>query len=94
MTQDSVVKKEKFLQGEVVSAAMDKTVTVKVVRSYKHPKLQKIVKDYKKYKVHDENREAAVGDVVEFYQGRPKSKTKYMYLHKVVSKQSAVEDVL
>ena len=87
MTKDSSVsKKESFLQGEVISAAMDKTVTVKVVRLRKHPRLQKIIKEYKKYKVHDEDKKATVGDLVEFYQGRPKSKTKYMYLHQVVSK--------
>lgn len=81
-----VAVKTKYLQGVVVSAAMDKTITVKVSRSGKHPKLQKIVQDFKKYKVHDEKEEAAVGDLVEFYQGRPKSKTKYMYLHRVLSK--------
>jgi small subunit ribosomal protein S17 len=81
-----VSEKVKYLQGEVISAAMDKTVTVKVSRSRKHPKLQKIVKDFKKYKVHDENNEAVVGDLIEFYQGRPKSKTKYMYLHRVLPK--------
>ena len=78
--------KEKFLQGEVVSAGMDKTITVKVIRLRKHSELQKVIKDCKKYKVHDENEDATVGDLVEFYQGRPKSKTKHMYLHKVVSK--------
>ena len=81
------VKKElNLLQGEVVSGAKDKTIVVKVVRSRKHPELQKIVRDWKKYKVHDEDGAASKGDVVEFYEGRPKSKTKYMYLHKVVAK--------
>jgi small subunit ribosomal protein S17 len=81
-----ITDKVKFLQGEVISTAMDKTVTVKVSRSRKHPKLLKIVQDFKKYKVHDENNEAVVGDLIEFYQGRPKSKTKYMYLHRVLPK--------
>ena len=81
-----ISEKTNFLQGEVTSAAMDKTVTVKVSRSRKHPKLQKIVRDFKTYKVHDEKNEAVVGDVIEFYQGRPKSKTKYMYLHRVLPK--------
>lgn len=87
MVKNSVVsEKIKYLQGEVVSSAMDKTVTVKVSRSRKHPELQKIVQDFKKYKVHDEKNEAVVGDLVEFYEGRPKSKTKYMYLHRVLPK--------
>jgi small subunit ribosomal protein S17 len=83
----SIQKKEKYLQGTVISTAMDKTVTVKVSRSRKHPKLQKIVQDFKKYKVHDESGEAGMGDLVEIYQGRPKSKTKYMYLHRVIPKK-------
>ena len=87
MVKNSVVsEKIEYLQGEVVSSAMDKTVTVKVSRSRKHPELQKIVQDFKKYKVHDEKNEAVVGDLVEFYEGRPKSKTKYMYLHRVLPK--------
>lgn len=81
-----VSEKTNFLQGEVVSAAMDKTVTVKVFRTRKHPKLEKIVRDFKTYKVHDEQNQAVVGDLVEFYQGRPKSKTKYMYLHRILPK--------
>ncbi len=80
------MEKSKYFQGEVISDAMDKTITVRVSRTRRHPKLQKVVQDFKKYKVHDEHNEAVVGDLVEFYEGRPKSKTKYMYLHRVVSK--------
>ena len=37
-----------------------------------------------KYKVHDEQSLAKIGDTVEFYIGAPKSKTKFMYLHRIV----------
>ena len=30
-------------------------------------------------------KQAKIGDIVEFYEGRPVSKTKYMYLARVVS---------
>ena len=78
------VKKKKMLVGEVVSDKMEKTVTVKVNRIFRHPQFHKTVRATKKYKVHDENGEARVGDIVEFFEGRPISKTKYMYLNRVV----------
>lgn len=70
--------------GTVVSQAMQKTVTVKVERTYKHPVFHKTVRTFKTYKVHDEESQARLDDIVEFYEGRPRSKTKYMYLHRVV----------
>jgi len=77
--------KKKLFTGKVVSDAMDKTVVVVYERSFKHEKFHKVVRTTKKYKVHDEQNSAKVGDVVEFFLGAPKSKTKYMYLHRVVS---------
>lgn len=72
--------------GEVISNSMDKTVVVKTERTYTHPQFHKVMCTAKKYKVHDAQEEAAVGDIVEFYEGRPVSKTKYMYLMRVVKK--------
>lgn len=74
--------------GEVISDKMDKTIVVKTVRKYTHPVYHKIMHKVKKYKVHDGNELANVGDIVEFYEGRPVSKTKYMYLAKVVQQRS------
>ena len=76
--------KKKLMLGEVVSDKMDKTIVVKYVRSFKHEKFNKIVKKTTKYKVHDEQALAKIGDTVEFYIGAPKSKTKFMYLHRIV----------
>ena len=76
---------KKLLIGSVVSDKMDKTIIVAYERAYRHKKFQKIVKVVKKYKVHDPLEVANVGDRVEFYEGAPQSKTKYMYLHRVIS---------
>ena len=76
---------KKIFTGQVVSHAMDKTVVVRYLRSFKHEKFHKVVRVAKKYKVHDEKNAAKVGDTIEFFEGAPKSKTKYMYLHRVVS---------
>jgi small subunit ribosomal protein S17 len=74
------------LVGEVVSDKMDKTIVVKTMRTFQHERLGKVMKATKKYKVHDERQEAKLGDIVEFYEGRPVAKTKYMYLARVVKK--------
>lgn len=77
-------KQKNILIGQVVSDKMDKTVVVKVERTFTHPVFHKIMRSQKKYKVHDAQEQAKVGDIVEFYEGRPVSKTKYMYLARVV----------
>ncbi len=80
---------QRLLVGEVLSDKMQKTVVVAVGRTYMHPTLQKVVRTTRKYKVHDENEQAQLGDTVEICEGRPVSKTKYMYLHKVVSRRKS-----
>lgn len=77
-------KQKRVFTGQVVSDKMEKTVVVKVDRSFEHPVFHKTMRREKSYKVHDENEQAAVGDIVEFYEGRPVSKTKYMYLARIV----------
>ena len=80
--------KKNVLRGVVVSNKMDKTIVVEHERTYRNSKVQKVMKTVKKYKVHDENEQAQVGDTVEFYEGRPVSKTKYMYLARVIKMQA------
>lgn len=77
--------------GDVVSNKMDKTVVVEIIRTFTHPRFLKTVRTTKKYKVHDEQELAQVGDTVEFYEGRPVSKTKFMYLARVVNKTESVD---
>lgn len=75
----------KVYQGEVVSDKMQKTVVVKVTRTFKHPSFEKVVRRAKNYKVHDESNQAKVGDIVEIVECRPLSKTKHMMLSRIVS---------
>jgi len=72
------------LAGRVVSDKMDKTIVV-LVETYKtHPKYGKRVKYSKKFKAHDENNTAKVGDIVEIMECRPISKDKTFRLVKIV----------
>lgn len=84
----SADKAGKVMEGVVVSDKMQKSIVVRVVRTYTHPLYNKVVKTNKKYKVHDVAEEARPGDVVEIQEGRPLSKTKYMYLHRIVRRAS------
>ena len=82
------INKSQLYMGEVVSDKMDKTIVVDTSRTYMHPRFQKIVKKNKKYKVHDEQGAAKVGDIVEFYEGPKLSKSKYMRLARIVKSQT------
>ena len=54
----------KVYRGTVVSDKMDKTITVMVETKKTHPLYGKRVKYSKKFKAHDENNEARIGDKV------------------------------
>ncbi|BAD04294.1 MAG: 30S ribosomal protein S17 [Candidatus Phytoplasma asteris] len=75
----------KTFVGKVVSDKMDKTITVIVDIYKKDPLYGKRVKQSKKFHVHDENQEAKPGDLVNFMETRPLSKTKRFRLFKILS---------
>ncbi len=67
---------KRVLQGVVVSAKTDKTVTVKVERRFMHPVYKKIVRVSKKYAAHDPQNSYKEGDSVKIEESKPISKTK------------------
>ncbi len=73
-------------QGLVVSDKMDKTIVVSIERTVQHPVYGKGVKKTIKFKAHDENNEAHVGDTVEIMATRPISKDKRWRLTKIVER--------
>lgn len=76
----------KVYTGRVVSDKMDKTITVLVETYKKHPLYGKRVKYSKKYKAHDENNTAKIGDIVRVMETRPLSATKRFRLVEIVEK--------
>ncbi|HOX96969.1 MAG TPA: 30S ribosomal protein S17 [bacterium] len=84
MTEAKIVKKDRSFEGLVVSDKMDKTVVVLVETFKMHPIYKKRVKVSKRYKVHSENNEAKVGNVVRFVECRPLSKDKRWRLVEIV----------
>jgi small subunit ribosomal protein S17 len=65
---------------------MNKSITVVVERLVRHARYDKFVKQETRLHAHDENNEAAVGDVVEVVATRPLSKLKRWRLVRVVRK--------
>mgnify|MGYP006323370821 FL=1 len=76
----------KVYTGRVVSDKMDKTITVLVETHKKHKLYGKRVKYSKKYKAHDEQNTANIGDIVRIMETRPLSATKRFRLLEVVEK--------
>ena len=67
---------KRILEGVVVSDKGNKTIVVKVERTFLHPLLKKTVRRSKKYHAHDEANVYKVGDVARIVECAPRSKLK------------------
>ncbi|MHB8124509.1 MAG: 30S ribosomal protein S17 [Desulfitobacteriaceae bacterium] len=76
----------KLKSGKVVSNKMDKTIVVYVETTIRHPIYKRIIKQSKKFKAHDENNDAKIGDVVLIMETRPLSKDKRWRLVEITEK--------
>ena len=83
-------ERRKTLTGTVVSNKMDKTVVVDVASVAQHPLYGKVIKTNKKYKAHDENNEAQIGDVVRIRECRPISKQKSFFVEEILESAAVV----
>ena len=84
------IVKNKTVTGTVTSSKMDKTISVRIERTVKHPLYGKYIRRSTKVMVHDEVNECSEGDVVIIESSRPLSKNKSWRLQKVVSKAQTV----
>ncbi len=87
---ENIVNTERNLRknrvGIVVSDKMDKTIVVAIEQRVQHPLYKKIVKRTKKFKDHDENNEAGIGDKVLIAETRHLSKDKCWRLVEIIKK--------
>ncbi len=74
--------------GRVVSDKMEKTRVVAVERFVRHPRYQQVVRKTKRFKVHDEENVAHVGDTVLIVETRPLSKDKRWRVIEVLARAS------
>jgi small subunit ribosomal protein S17 len=75
----------KIKEGVVVSNKMQKTVTVRVERTCKHPHFEKAIMRVKKYYAHVENNDIKVGQRVKIVETRPLSKLKRWRVLEIVA---------
>jgi small subunit ribosomal protein S17 len=78
-------KNRKQREGIVVSNKMQKTVSVRVERTFRHPQFGKVVTRAKKYYAHVEGIEVVPGQKVRIVETRPLSKLKRWRVAGVVS---------
>ena len=88
MENDKVVNKsgKREFVGVVVSDKMDKTIVVEVRTKKLHKLYKKYVSTSKKYKAHDEENTANMGDTVRIIECRPISKEKTWRLVEVLER--------
>jgi small subunit ribosomal protein S17 len=82
-------EQRKVLVGRVTSDKMDKTVVVRVERLKRHALYGKVIRLHKKYKAHDEQNSAKVGDLVKIIESKPMSKEKRWALVEILENQEA-----
>lgn len=85
-TPQELVARRKVRQGIVVSAARDKTVTVRIDGQTSHPMYKKTLRRSHKLHVHDERNEAGIGDLVRIIETRPLSKQKRWRLAEIIER--------
>ncbi len=78
--------KRKTKVGRVVSDKMDKTIVVSVERLARHRLYKRVIRLSTKFKAHDEDNDARIGDTVLIEESRPLSATKRWRLVEVVAR--------
>ena len=90
MSEEKAVTIEKgvrrAVRGSVVSARMDKSITVLVVRQFKHPLYKKYIRRSTRLHAHDESNDCREGDIVLIEECRPLSKMKSWRLIRVLER--------
>ena len=84
-TTEKISKKSNII-GKVVSASMDKSISVAVERRIKHPLYNKYISKTTKIMAHDQNNDCKVGDIVSLNEIRPISKRKSWALNEIIKK--------
>ena len=74
------------VRGSVISARMDKSITVLVVRQFKHPLYKKYIRRSTRLHAHDESNDCREGDIVVIEECRPLSKMKSWRLIRVLER--------
>ena len=77
--------RRKELEGIVVSNKMQKTLIVRVERTFRHPQFQKVITRGKKYYAHTDIDQVQVGQRVRIIETRPLSRLKRWRVQEVLA---------
>ncbi|HEY7840063.1 MAG TPA: 30S ribosomal protein S17 [Gammaproteobacteria bacterium] len=83
-------KEPRTMTGRVASNKMNKTISVVVQRTVKHPLYEKYLRRSTKVLAHDEKNECKEGDLVVIESSRPLSRRKAWRLQKILSRAQEV----
>jgi len=78
----------KTREGVVVSDRMQKTRVVEIERVYRHPRYERVIRETRRVKAHDERNETRVGDRVLIEETRPLSREKRWRIRQILSRAS------
>ena len=76
-------------RGTVVSRSGDKSVVVVVEQRKRHPLYEKVIRQSKRYHVHDADNRAQVGDKVTIVECRPMSRTKRWRVKEIIESNAS-----
>jgi len=82
-------EQRKRLVGRVTSDKMQKTVVVSVENLKRHPLYNKVIRQTTKYKAHNPNDVAKLGDLVQIVESQPMSREKRWAVEKVLQQAEA-----
>jgi small subunit ribosomal protein S17 len=82
-------EQRKRLVGRVTSDKMQKTVVVSVENLHRHPLYNKVIRQTTKYKAHNPNDAAKMGDLVQIVESQPMSREKRWAVEKVLQQAGA-----
>jgi small subunit ribosomal protein S17 len=86
MSESTERGRRKVRTGKVASNKMEKTIVVRVDTLRRHPLYGKTIRRCTKFKAHDENNDARIGDTVEIMEVKPMSKEKRWRLTRVIER--------
>ena len=81
------------MTGRVVSDKMMKTVVVAVEQRRPHPLYGKVVTQVRRFKAHNVNPEAKLGDLVKIREARAMSRDKHWVVEQIVQRGVVVEQI-
>ena len=87
-------ERRKVLTGRVVADKMTKTVIVEVEHRRAHPLYGKVVTRTRRFKAHNEEPAAKMGDLVKIIESRPYSREKHFRVSEILQRGIVVDQVV